>query len=296
MRRLTHLDAGVSGITALSPALGRCGRQQNRLHRLRGRANRDLFHRVAGGVERGAVESTVAEDIPAAALLPPAMRTNELVSAALADAITGLPAAVADLTPTARLGLNAVSQPYVSAGYGPYGGMFGGGIAFSFGDMLGNHNLRRRGCEHVWRLQRSPSQYRRHRRLHEPDESLELGRQRRPIPFLTGYTGRSRDHHRVCRAGSDLPSDVSRGRWPRLISAEHRAPSGAGGRLPDDLVRPADTHESAIRAAGSSSDEIPSARPLARRCRCPPRQPLWYTTRRCSARRARCRVSGRVSR
>ena len=50
----------------------------------------------------GAVESTVAEDIPAAALLPPAMRTNELVSAALADATTGLPAAVADPTPTAR--------------------------------------------------------------------------------------------------------------------------------------------------------------------------------------------------
>jgi len=143
MRRLTHLDAGVSGITALSPALS-AAVDANRIAFTGYEEGRIGIYFIESreALSGGPVESTVAEDIPAAALLPPAMRTNELVSAALADATTGLPAAVAEPAPyRARLGLNAVSQPYVSAGYGPYGGMFGGGIAFSFGDMLGNHNL-----------------------------------------------------------------------------------------------------------------------------------------------------------
>ena len=34
-----------------------------------------------------------------------------------------------------------MSQPYISAGIDRFGGMVGGGIAFNFSDMLGNHNL-----------------------------------------------------------------------------------------------------------------------------------------------------------
>jgi Tol biopolymer transport system component len=143
LRRLTSLDAGASGITAISPALSAAvdanlvaftGYEEGRigLYFIEGR---DALSGVA-------VESTVSDQTPSAAILPPATRANELVGPALADATTGLPAGVADPQPyRARLGLNAVSQPYVSAGYGPFGGMFGGGIAFSFGDTLGNHNL-----------------------------------------------------------------------------------------------------------------------------------------------------------
>jgi hypothetical protein len=143
LRRLTHLDAGVSGITALSPALS-AAVDANRIAFTGYEEGRIGIYFIESreALSGAAVESTVAEEIPAAALLPPATRASELVASALADATTGLPAAVAEPTPyRARLGLNAVSQPYVSAGYGPYGGMFGGGIAFSFGDMLGNHNL-----------------------------------------------------------------------------------------------------------------------------------------------------------
>ena len=41
----------------------------------------------------------------------------------------------------AKLSLDAVSQPYITAGIDRFGGMVGGGIAFQFSDMLGNHNL-----------------------------------------------------------------------------------------------------------------------------------------------------------
>jgi outer membrane protein assembly factor BamA len=40
-----------------------------------------------------------------------------------------------------RLTLDWVGQPYVSAGFSRFGPTFGGGIAFLWSDMLGNHNL-----------------------------------------------------------------------------------------------------------------------------------------------------------
>ncbi|MGH9258115.1 MAG: peptidase S9 [Vicinamibacterales bacterium] len=143
MRRLTRLDAGASGITAISPALS-AAVDANRVAFTGYEEGRIGIYFIEGrdALSGVAVESTVSEDIPAAAMLPPTTRASEMVGPALADATTGLPAEVAEPAPYhARLGLNAVSQPYVSAGYGPFGGMFGGGIAMSFSDMLGNHNL-----------------------------------------------------------------------------------------------------------------------------------------------------------
>ena len=52
------------------------------------------------------------------------------------------PSAAGEVEPyKAGLSLDAVSQPYISAGIDRFGGMVGGGIAFNFSDMLGNHNL-----------------------------------------------------------------------------------------------------------------------------------------------------------
>ena len=39
------------------------------------------------------------------------------------------------------MSLDTVGQPYISAGVDRFGGAVGGGIAFNFSDMLGNHNL-----------------------------------------------------------------------------------------------------------------------------------------------------------
>ncbi len=144
VRRLTNLDAGASGITALSPALS-ASVDANRVAFTGYEEGRIGIYVIEGrdALSGVAIDSTISETMPAAAVLPPATRAGELVGPALADATTGLAAAdVAEAEPyRARLGLDAVSQPYVSAGYGPFGGAVGGGIAFAFSDMLGNHNL-----------------------------------------------------------------------------------------------------------------------------------------------------------
>ena len=41
----------------------------------------------------------------------------------------------------AKFGLDYIGQPYLGGGTGRYGAFFGGGIAMSFCDMLGNHTL-----------------------------------------------------------------------------------------------------------------------------------------------------------
>jgi outer membrane protein assembly factor BamA len=76
-----------------------------------------------------------------AASLPPVERES-MVARLLSDPVTGL----ATEPPTveaykAKISLDAVSQPYVTAGVDRFGGMVGGGIAFQMSDMLGNHNL-----------------------------------------------------------------------------------------------------------------------------------------------------------
>jgi hypothetical protein len=143
LRRLTKLDAGVSGITALSPALSAAA-DANLLAFTGYEEGRIGIYFIEGRetLLGAPIESSIAERAPAAAVLPPPARTGEMVGPALADATSGLPADVPDPEPyQARLGLNAVSQPYVSGGYSTFGPTFGGGIAFSFGDTLGNHNL-----------------------------------------------------------------------------------------------------------------------------------------------------------
>jgi Tol biopolymer transport system component len=147
--RLTSLDAGASGITALSPALSAAA-DANRLafsaydngkigvYVIEGR---DALGGVLTGVEIGAV-ATTAEQHSAAASLPPTRRAKPEVLALLNDATFGLPELKDAPEPyKARLSLDSVSQTYVSAGIGRFGGAIGGGLSFALSDMLGNHNL-----------------------------------------------------------------------------------------------------------------------------------------------------------
>jgi Tol biopolymer transport system component len=141
VRQVTNLDTGVSGITALSPALSAAG----------------SVHRVAfSGHERQRPAIFIVDD-PApfagepperswtkvdAAALPPEERVSPDLVAVLSDALTGLPAEAGSTTVyRPQLTLDWVGQPYVSAGYSRYGPTFGGGVSFLWSDMLGNHNL-----------------------------------------------------------------------------------------------------------------------------------------------------------
>jgi hypothetical protein len=75
-------------------------------------------------------------------LLPPQEREPGEVSGLLADATFGLPEDEGEIvTYRPRLSLDDVGQPYIAAGIDPFGTFVGGGVSFSWSDMLGNHNL-----------------------------------------------------------------------------------------------------------------------------------------------------------
>jgi len=140
LRQITNLDAGTSGITALSPALSSPAD-----------ANRLAFSAYEAGklgiyiiddprVLTGVAVAPLAGDLAAA--LPPVARQSDSLAKLLDDPTLGLPAE--EGTPASyspKLSLDWVGQPYVSAGMSQFGPMFGGGLALLWSDMLGNHNL-----------------------------------------------------------------------------------------------------------------------------------------------------------
>ena len=140
--RLTNLDAGASGITATSPAIS-SSLDANRLAFSAYEEGRiGVFviedrNRLSGTP----IDTTVDVSL-AAAVLPPETRSLEEVTVLLADASTGLPEQPGPSVPyKSKMSLDFVGQPYVSVGVSRFGGMYGGGLSFSFSDMLGNHNL-----------------------------------------------------------------------------------------------------------------------------------------------------------
>ena len=146
--RLTNLDAGASGITALSPALS-ASLDANRLAFSAYDAGKIGIYLIEGRAALAGVVTTSSDEEatrPAerniAAGLPPGSRVDSEVFALINDATFGLTELVATSEPyRSKLSLDAVSQPYVSAGVSRFGGMISGGLAFAFSDMLGNHNL-----------------------------------------------------------------------------------------------------------------------------------------------------------
>jgi Tol biopolymer transport system component len=141
VERLTHVATGVSGITALSPALSLASRT--------GELFFSVFHN-GGFAIRSLPAGTRGEPLTTpstrmAALLPPAAAAaSSAVEHSLADASSGLPSG-SDFTVEpyrARLSLDYVGGPSVGVAFG--GGLgtgVVGGVALGFSDMLGNHSL-----------------------------------------------------------------------------------------------------------------------------------------------------------
>jgi len=163
--RVTHLKTGVSGITALSPALSVAAQSGEMMLSVFG-GGRYTGVRLEGDETMGtplqadasgaataptaATDTTAASDTTdapgstAAGVLPPA-GSEGIVARNLADPETGLPSAtseyeVNDFDPS--LSLEAIAPPRVGASFGgPLGGGAQGGVAFRFGDMLGHQTL-----------------------------------------------------------------------------------------------------------------------------------------------------------
>ncbi|HEX6974100.1 MAG TPA: hypothetical protein VF147_06840, partial [Vicinamibacterales bacterium] len=137
--QLTNLLTGVSGITALSPAMSVAnGRIAFSAYENDGY---DIFvlendQQLAGGP---------LIDLPQnAAVLPPRTTGQGAVYSALQNPSLGLPAPVAPL-PTApykpKLSLDFAGQPSIGVGVDPFGTYAAGSMAFVFSDILGNHTL-----------------------------------------------------------------------------------------------------------------------------------------------------------
>jgi Tol biopolymer transport system component len=135
--QITRETTGVSGITALSPALS-----------IAGQADRAAFSVYRGGnYEIHAID--LADD--SAATSVPIVTASSPQSAPAANLKTGafsvptfdLPNGNAFAVKPYRAGLklDKMVQPYLSAGGGSTGGFIRGGVGLSFGDMLGDHQL-----------------------------------------------------------------------------------------------------------------------------------------------------------
>ena len=150
--RVTNLQTGVSGITAMSPALSVASQNGRLMFSVFDNGEYPVFSLEAeeamGEIMTPltAEEAAIREDsLRYSSILPPPRDAEEgLVGSYLSDPLTGLPDNpdydIQDYG--AKLRLDYVAPPSfgVSVG-GPFGGGAYGGVGFFFSDMLGNHNL-----------------------------------------------------------------------------------------------------------------------------------------------------------
>ncbi|MEX0601379.1 MAG: peptidase S9, partial [Rhodothermales bacterium] len=144
--RITDLVTGVSGITALSPAMSVADQSGRMMFSVFADNEYTVYSLERGQLEGEPVSARAPGYIATAGILPPIRALNEgLVGNYLNDPVTGLPPVDVELASQAyssRLQLDYVAPPTVgiSAG-GAFGTQLGGGIGLFFSDMLGNRNL-----------------------------------------------------------------------------------------------------------------------------------------------------------
>lgn len=138
--QLTDLMSGVSGITALSPALSSAAAADRLAYSVYDEGRYEIY--AIEGQERLSGWAAPAEESRSAAVIPGA-KPEGAVLEAQQDVVSGL--ADADSFTKGpykpKLGLDYVGQPYVAGGVDRYGAFFGGGLSMTFSDMLGNHTL-----------------------------------------------------------------------------------------------------------------------------------------------------------
>lgn len=138
--QLTNLLTGVSGITAMSPAMS-AGT---------GRIVFSAYEEDGYNIYALDTETLLAgvplTDLPRnAAVLAPRTAGEGPVYAALHDPTAGLPPASVAAAPAEpykpKLTLDYAGQPTIGIGADPFGTYAAGGVAFLFSDVLGNHTV-----------------------------------------------------------------------------------------------------------------------------------------------------------
>jgi len=141
VRQITNLDTGVSGITDISPALSVASGMRRLAFSVHDERHPTVYISDNATVLAGMRPAATWSDVNAA-MLPPDRKSTTGLTAVLADAEKGLPeeaGTTEEYKP--KLGLDAVGQPYVGAGFSRFGPSVSGGISFLWSDQLGNHNL-----------------------------------------------------------------------------------------------------------------------------------------------------------
>jgi len=143
--RVTDLFTGVSGITETSPALS-VAQVSGRLVYSVFRANGyDLYAIDAAPTlaEAGAAYAAYGAAPVDAAVLPPVVRTGDVLSGLLRNPVLGLPPETEFPVQPYRpsLSLTYIGRPSLFAGTTQFGTVIGGGASLYFSDILGNHNL-----------------------------------------------------------------------------------------------------------------------------------------------------------
>ena len=144
--RITHLMTGVSGITALSPALSVADQSGRMVFSVFGDGMYTVYLHEQTDLVGEPVQPRPAGQVATAGILPPIRALSEgLVGNYLNDPLTGLPGS--DVRPPglpyrSKLHLDYVAPPTAGIAVGGYyGTQIGGSIGFFFSDMLGNRNL-----------------------------------------------------------------------------------------------------------------------------------------------------------
>jgi hypothetical protein len=136
--QVTHVTTGISGITSLSPAMSVASKTGTVAFSVYQDSKYDI---------RTTPPDVQGTPLPpasvVAATLPPLEGKKSDVAALLAAPETGLPEPTTyEVEPyKPKLSLTGVAQPVVGVGVSRFGTSFGGGLALTFGDELGNHLL-----------------------------------------------------------------------------------------------------------------------------------------------------------
>lgn len=139
--QVTNVFTGVSGITALSPALS----VSTGTGKLAMSVFEEDVYRIYSvddpAVARGGPVNPPFDRDPA--VLPPADRSSSDLVALLDNAFFGLPqdTVFESRDYSSKLFLDYISQPSLAVGADAFGTFIGGGAALFWSDMLGNHNL-----------------------------------------------------------------------------------------------------------------------------------------------------------
>jgi Tol biopolymer transport system component len=141
--QVTRLATGVSGITALSPALSVASRSGRLMFSVFENSGNNIYGLDADRAVGQPVDRNMPR-VARAALLPPAeVYGSGLVYEYLNDPVTGLPETRQFPTHDYRskLGLDFIGPPSFGVGVSEFGTGVAGGISFFFSDMLGDQQV-----------------------------------------------------------------------------------------------------------------------------------------------------------